>query len=572
MKFLKLKTFGCAALLTAAFTCQAVNSPNVVTNTPYSNYYNSYVNTGKYWVTVTKMGSTPVSNGLGLFNKDTAGHTNLVSETTGYAMIVAALYNDQTTFDRLSATVQAGIKSGKTPSGTLTGLMPWTWAQSDSGVFNIVPVTEPPDKISTGAGSASDADINIALAYIYADNASAAYGWSAQPKQGDTVSYRTMATNYIQAIRNRDFASTASNSANRYVLSDGSDQAGTGDIYNWHPDYSDIRAYQLFSTYDTSYSSFWETAITYTKESWKAVIDFGSGDNRKTWESKPTSADIQASMYNVWLNNATYGGIAFSSSYLSVKATRWQYQYDSDSCRLPIRLMNYVNATENSDPQMIGIANSMLSALGTYYLANNHLITSKTNIYSPFSTTEYPTTQDFIATGMLAMAANTKLTYSGRSDVQTNLVMQFGDGLSGTIQNALTSNDGFNDSLTLWGLTVYSGGNTPLQIAIDSKYTGATDASITTYNVTNTGEVDAVHLSLDQQNVGKNTVKITLTSPDGHSETVMNRVRAGIIHIRQKSVSGFRGVSAAGSWIVTVTGTKGKAHGTSGVSLKVKTK
>jgi hypothetical protein len=44
--------------------------------------------------------------------------------------------------------------------------------------------------------------------------------------------------------------------------------------------------------------------------------------------------------------------------------------------------------------------------------------------------------------------------------------------MNGTIQNALTSGDGFNDSLTLWGLSVYSGGNTPLQEYIEGLKSG----------------------------------------------------------------------------------------------------
>jgi endo-1,4-beta-D-glucanase Y len=68
-------------------------------------------------------------------------------------MILAALYNDKTSFDRLSAPVQAGIKSGS------TRLFPWYWTQK-SGASTEYSYAD--------LNSASDADINIALAYMYA--------------------------------------------------------------------------------------------------------------------------------------------------------------------------------------------------------------------------------------------------------------------------------------------------------------------------------------------------------------------------------------------------------------------
>ena len=351
----------CSLLLSAVFSSTAATYPTTAISSMYNSYYEEYASAGNYWATVTKMGNTSVSNGLGIFNKDTNGNINLVSETMGYAMILAALYDDQVTFDRLSATVQAGILSGLTPSNAATGLLPWTWTQTSSGIF----------ALEVGESSASDADINIALAYIYADKAFTVYGWTNSPTQGSSLTYKQMATNYIQAIRTRDFAATATPTANRYILTDGSDQAASGGIYSWHPDYSDIRAYQLFSTYDSSYTSFWQSVISYTKEAWKAVFDFGSADPRTTRTTQPpTGSDIQASVYNTFLSGATYGSLTFSSAYSSVLAARYSTVYDADSCRMPIRLMNYVNATENNDASMTGIANSILTALGSTYLSN----------------------------------------------------------------------------------------------------------------------------------------------------------------------------------------------------------
>jgi hypothetical protein len=83
------------------------------------------------------------------------------------------------------------------------------------------------------------------------------YGWSDR-----TSAYKTMAQNYITAIRNHDFSKTDSNHANNYILADGYVQAAsTFSGHNWHPDYSDIRAYQLFQAYNTGNTAFWNNAI-----------------------------------------------------------------------------------------------------------------------------------------------------------------------------------------------------------------------------------------------------------------------------------------------------------------------
>jgi len=70
---------------------------------------------------VTAMGNVALTNGLAIWNTTGTYGPGVVSESMGYAMILAALYDDKATFDRLSATVQAGIKSG------VTGLFPWYW-------------------------------------------------------------------------------------------------------------------------------------------------------------------------------------------------------------------------------------------------------------------------------------------------------------------------------------------------------------------------------------------------------------------------------------------------------------
>jgi hypothetical protein len=113
--------------------------------------------------------------------------------------------------------------------------------------------------------------------------------------------------------------------ANKHILADGADKAADGFpgySATWHPDYSDIRAYQLFSTYDTSYASFWQSAITYTKAAWKSVLSFGSLDARTTITSAPTSGQsISPSSKNSWLTVNTFYINSFSSNYTSVNGT-----------------------------------------------------------------------------------------------------------------------------------------------------------------------------------------------------------------------------------------------------------
>ncbi len=225
-----------------------------VTNSTYNSYYQLYRNDANYWVDVTKMGSVSVSNGLALWNatgtKDDVSNPGVISETQSYGMILAALYNDKPTFDRLSATVQAGIQYGNSLNGS-TGLFPWSWVLTAG--TSVSPNTNTIYSCSD-SNSASDADINLGLAYLYADKAADVYGWSATPSQGGS-SYETMATNYIQAIRQHDFSQTDINPAKRYVLAEGAAQAlktDTSEFANckFHYDYSDLRAYQLFEEYD----------------------------------------------------------------------------------------------------------------------------------------------------------------------------------------------------------------------------------------------------------------------------------------------------------------------------------
>jgi len=502
-------------LLSAVFSSQAATTGN------YSGYYTQYKN-GAFWVDVTQMGNTTVSNGLGIWDGSGTGGAGVVSESMGYAMILSALYNDKATFDKLSATIQAGIPYG-TSNGSPTGLFPWSWQSTTSNTTFIAA-----NGLSSNPyDSASDGDINIALGYIYADKARNKYGWS---EYSGSFTYAQMASKYIAAIRTKDFTSASDQSdANKHILCGGADLAISGWTtggQTWHPDYSDIRAYQIFSQYDTSCASFWQSAITYTKASWKAIFAFGSGDTRTTWSTQPpTNGDIDAANKNIWISNASYTMSAFSTDYTQVKGTRSWYAYDADASRMPIRVLNYVNASVNSDLDMVGMASALLTGFGTSYKQsiwdsydqNGYVATYKDSDYTVLAAnisiwihssnasqslnSSYGLnslygnyTQDFTGAGLLALASNPALTpFSGAPDKQTvydkiNAAL----GSDGTARtNRPGDNDfqktdkGFNCSLTLWGLTVNKNSGNDLQrfmetFDVNSNSSGSTTpASIT---------------------------------------------------------------------------------------------
>ena len=518
----------CSLLLTAVFSSNAATTGN------YTNYYTEY-KAGAFWVDITKMGNTTVSDGLGIYDGSGTQGAGIISESMGYALMLAALYNDKTTFDKLSATIQAGIPYGSSKAdgsggyGTKTGLLPWSWATSGNSTYYAYNNSYQDGKNQwyNPYDSASDADINIALGYIYADKAKTVYGWS-DPSSGST--YATMAKNYIAAIRLRDFTSASNQSdANKHILADGADKAADGFpgySATWHPDYSDIRAYQLFSTYDTSYASFWQSAITYTKAAWKSVLSFGSSDTRTTMTSAPTSGQsISPASKNSWLTVNTFFINSFSSNYTSVIGTYYGQDYSNggsssqtywtDCSRMPMRLMNYVNASENSDPDMQGMASALLSALGkTYKDQEYNSLTSSINIYTPF-TQNYGSSnvQDFMGAGLLALSSNTQLSplqgVCSRTDVYNNLVTDFGpngDYLTNRAVNTDTSDDnvndftdpskGFNCSLTLWGLTINKNSQNALQRYMESLSTTSTSTNsekpISITDASTAGEVKSI--------------------------------------------------------------------------------
>jgi hypothetical protein len=190
-----------------------VNSSKFLHMTSYSNYYDAIKASTTLWKPANNFQSYtssstkyPVSSGgsSGLVMLDGASTANIggveaVSEAIGYSLLLAAQYNDKTTFDRISAFIQTAMKaSGRT-------LMPWEVVTQDNGLTWQVP---PQGYDSNGnlvnySSSAADGDINIALGYVYAYLAADTYGWSTTNSDG--VSYNKLAKDYIASIRELDF-------------------------------------------------------------------------------------------------------------------------------------------------------------------------------------------------------------------------------------------------------------------------------------------------------------------------------------------------------------------------------
>ena len=565
-----------------------VNTTAVAT-VKYNKYYTDYITYGHYWIYPTKIGTTsfPTGTALGINDGDGTFGPGIISESMGYAMILAALYDDQATFDKLSATIQAGIPLGKSNNAS-TNLFPWSWQPSgvsnDYKPYNSKCVNDPP---CNQYDSASDGDVNIALSYVYADMAAKTYGWSAKPLQGGTLSYKAMAQAYITAIRLKDFTyNIYVPTANTHILAMGADSAVNG-ISDWRPDYSDIRAYQLFALYDTSFTTFWNDAIAYTKEAWKAVFYFGSEDTgRTTWTSTSTpsisTGDIKASSTNVWISNHSYGDLTFSTDYHNVKANRYSTKTDSDSSRMPVRIMNYVNATQNStDNQMRGIASSIMSALGSTYATNNYtVLDANMNIFSPW-TQDNNWIVDYMASGLLGLSSNTSLNALAGMDKTIALsTLNTGFGTDGTNGDFFWTDktDGdkhkqlpdltraFNASLTLWGMTVSTDGHTPLQTAVDSMTSGTT----LLFEVRKTGRVKSVKLNMSLLKIGNKKIKVTLTSPNGRTMPIMNQYVKDHIVLKGKIIGGFKGISAKGKWRLNINGSSSVKIGVRNLSVVVK--
>lgn len=366
--------------------------------------------------------------------------------------MLAALYDDHDTFYKLHNVVQAGIIIGG------FGLFPWTWSISGDkykygGEYGW----------SGGLGqydSASDGDTNIALAYIYAGNTN--WDHANHPSSSDYLSF---AKTYIENIRMHDIC------GNLHLLGDGK---VTG-INSYHPDYSDLRAFELFAKYDSS-ANFWQTVIDNTIIVWKTIFNFGSSDTRSEYPSTDrwssgVNQQLKNELYHTNLSNAKYVDINQNTSisnFENITIRRTGDKYTNDCQRMPIRLAYYLNQESNNiHADISGIASSIQYALKMSYTTNGKL-SNQINIYRTWDNTG-GYIQNYTAVGLFILSNCKHLTTD--TAIYINFKHRFGNFNDTGVPangNLHMPTNGYNIALTLWGLTISKGGHTPLLTHIHS--------------------------------------------------------------------------------------------------------
>ncbi len=140
-----------------------------------------------------------------------------VSEGQGYGMLLALLCNDQATFNRIfEAANQHMWDNGR------KSYFCWKWQGG-----------------CTGQGAATDADLDIGLALVFADKLQERDLWNSYHKNG--VTYRSRALEVIQSIR------VNMTSSDHYLLP-GDNWQGSG-VNNLNPSYFATAWLKVFNTY-----------------------------------------------------------------------------------------------------------------------------------------------------------------------------------------------------------------------------------------------------------------------------------------------------------------------------------
>ncbi len=149
--------------------------------------------------------------------------TTAVSEGVGYGMLLALLNNDQTTFNKIFA-----------------GANTLMWNSSHNSYFNWKIVNGG----VSGTGAATDAELDICLALIFADKLqqkSSITKWTAYNSGG--VTYASRATQMLQSIK--------SNMTSNNFLLPGDNWGGNG-LSNLNPSYFSTGAMRVFDQYQTA--------------------------------------------------------------------------------------------------------------------------------------------------------------------------------------------------------------------------------------------------------------------------------------------------------------------------------
>jgi endo-1,4-beta-D-glucanase Y len=258
-----------------------VANASSLTETAYSGWKSTYV----------------VSASPGLRVQRPENQSDTVSEGMGYGLLAAVYMNDQATFDGLWAFTKANLDS--------SGLMNWHLSSSGSIAAG-------------GAGSATDADEDIAFALLMASD---------QWKGG---TYLQDGVQMVNAMRGPD------------LFTDGSVQ--NGDTWNstnaMNPDYFSPAYYRVFAK--AADDPFWSTMVIERGYAHLAALT-GTGG------LVPNSTNLQNSV---------------DPSTCNTQGHTCDLKYGYDACRMPWRIA--MDACWNNEPRAI----MYLTAIGNYFNNN----------------------------------------------------------------------------------------------------------------------------------------------------------------------------------------------------------
>jgi endo-1,4-beta-D-glucanase Y len=150
--------------------------------------------------------------------KTVIGQNEAVSEGVGYGMLLAVICNDQANFNKI-------FEGGNTLWGGQSYSC-WSWANGGC----------------KQSGAATDADLDIALALVFADKLQEYGYWSNYNKSG--VTYQSRALQAIAGIKTK--------MTNGDVLLPGDTWGGDG-FNNINPSYFSVAAMRVFNSYQTTH-------------------------------------------------------------------------------------------------------------------------------------------------------------------------------------------------------------------------------------------------------------------------------------------------------------------------------
>jgi endo-1,4-beta-D-glucanase Y len=179
-------------------------------------YFKTSMTKGWTYYKAHYMMSNGLVNHMRLVNGAVIGTTEAVSEGQGYGMILAVLNNDQATFNRIFEAANQ-----------------YMWDDSRKSYYKW-------QYPSGGTGAATDADIDVGLALVFADMLVKRNLWGAYTK---TPNYTTRANEVIQSIRSHM-------TSNDYLLP--GDNWGSDGINNINPSYFATGWMKVFNSYQTT--------------------------------------------------------------------------------------------------------------------------------------------------------------------------------------------------------------------------------------------------------------------------------------------------------------------------------